>query len=118
MSNWNEYLLVFHSRAEIYAKWNSELKKFLESRNYEDYNETVQISTQRLKALRECVRDTQYDPQIVETIQRLENLEDSHLRANVEYHKSKISGIDCNFTDIEDIQAEIMEVIQDFSIDE
>ena len=117
MAQYQEYLDILQTRAEIYRRWDFQLKKFLEKREFVEYNEVVQDSTKELKEIREHIRSIVFKAEISDLIERIERIEDDHLRANVEFHKSRILGQECSYNNVKNIEKEIMEMIQEMISD-
>lgn len=109
----DEILRILTWRAEVYRRWDIALKDFLVLKEYEKYTEIVQVSTQRLKEIRENVRNLEFPDEIAANIRKIEELEDTHLRGKVEYHKAKITGNDSYPVSLQEIEEEIMEQIQE-----
>ena len=73
--------------------------------------------TKELKEIREHIRSIVFKAEISDLIERIERIEDDHLRANVEFHKSRILGQECSYNNVKNIEKEIMEMIQEMISD-
>ena len=113
MAELREIMEVLECRAQAYREWDYGLKVYLEDREHERYNELVQASTQRLKDIRLLVKGMDFPEGVGEIVAEIENLEDTHLRAKVEYHKSKITGNEAGIGNVREIENQIMEQIQE-----
>mmetsp|Transcript_17986 Transcript_17986/g.17987 ORF Transcript_17986/g.17987 Transcript_17986/m.17987 type:complete len:80 (-) Transcript_17986:31-270(-) len=70
-------------------------------------------STKELREIRESIIKLQLDGKAMEIIQKIEALEDTHLRRNVELQREKVQQMEGNNTLVREIEEEIMDLIQE-----